>query len=153
MDIHINDNIRRALGLAEQILQELPTRRRPDSNIQDMRGLLDGRSSGRDDYIICEAIATALAWRKQDVIANPPNFEAQVDQHRHPAFAQAEQAHSSVGTKVFSDRIDELRAVFDLVRQANAESFASFLWRYVTGSAPIHHSGHRRMLPVLDHGT
>ncbi|MHC2839808.1 hypothetical protein [Bradyrhizobium diazoefficiens] len=61
MTKHVPEDIRSALGLAEQILQELPDELRPN-----MRALLTGEASVHDGLIIAEAIATALA------ITNPP---------------------------------------------------------------------------------
>jgi hypothetical protein len=59
----MDENLRRALGLAVQILDEMPTEFRPANNIKEMRGILAGRSSGRDDILLTQAVATALAFR------------------------------------------------------------------------------------------
>lgn len=102
-------DVRRALGLAVQILEELPDHLRPKSNIEDMRGLLEGQSSGRDGVIVVEAIATALAWRTQQMIANPPRFD-----------------DTELGVQVHNNRLSELTALFELVRQADARTFAIY---------------------------
>lgn len=57
------ETMRRALGLAVQILEEMPEELRPVSNIADMRRMMNGESTGRDGPIQMEAIATALAFR------------------------------------------------------------------------------------------
>jgi hypothetical protein len=62
----IPENIRRALGLAYQILLDLPEQLRPESDAADMQQLLEGKSTGdtgRDGLIIASGVATALAWR------------------------------------------------------------------------------------------
>jgi hypothetical protein len=60
------ENMRRALGIAYQVLQELPVQLRPESDIEDMQQILEGKGTGdtgRDGLLICTAVATALAWR------------------------------------------------------------------------------------------
>jgi hypothetical protein len=71
----MDDDLRRVCGLALQILEDLPDKLRPESNIEDMREIVAGNSSGRDDYIVQEAVALALAWRTRDAIARPLNPE------------------------------------------------------------------------------
>jgi hypothetical protein len=69
----MNKELRKALGLALQILEDLPGQLRPENNIKDMHEILAGRSSGRDDIIVQEAVATALAWRTHDAVLHPLN--------------------------------------------------------------------------------
>ena len=72
------DTMRRALGLALQILEDMPPEYRPESDIEDMRHLLDGQSSGRDGYITAKAVATALAYRAAHAVARPINWESDI---------------------------------------------------------------------------
>jgi hypothetical protein len=64
------DTVRRALGLAVQIIEEMPEKHQQYSNMNDMRHLLTGGSTGRDDYIILQALTLALALRASTV---PPS--------------------------------------------------------------------------------
>jgi hypothetical protein len=63
------------LGLAIQILEDLPNEFRPLSDIEDMRAVLDvmeERSSSCDrEGCIIDAVATVLAWRTLDAISRP----------------------------------------------------------------------------------
>lgn len=63
MPTELNNELRRALGLAVQLLADLPEWLRPESDMDDMRMLLAGGSTGRDGYIIAQALATALVYR------------------------------------------------------------------------------------------
>lgn len=66
--MEIAEPIAHALGIAIQILEELPDDLRPDLNIDDMREILAGNTTGRDGYIIRQAIATALAFRASNAM-------------------------------------------------------------------------------------
>ena len=59
----LSEDARRMLGLAMQILEDLPEWLQPASNMADMRTILAGGNTGRDELIISEAVNTALAWR------------------------------------------------------------------------------------------
>ena len=67
----LSEDARRMLGLAMQILEDLPEWLQPASNMADMRTILAGGYTGRDELIISEAVATALAWRTQQATAHP----------------------------------------------------------------------------------
>src|SRR5215471_13474564 len=70
-----NAILHRALGLAIQILEELPDDLRPRSNIEDMKALLAGQSTGRDGLIQTEAVATALAHLSQRALGVSPYLD------------------------------------------------------------------------------
>jgi hypothetical protein len=65
MDIH------RMLGLAVQILEEMPEGLRPKINTKDIHAILAGEDTGRNGLIMTEAIANALVFRTQQVIDQP----------------------------------------------------------------------------------
>jgi hypothetical protein len=93
MTIELDNNLRRALGLAVQILEDMPGWLRPESNMDDMRDLLVGKSSGRDGLIISEAIAIALAYRTFEIVEAGPR-----------------------DGDVFGKRLDEFTALFAAAR-------------------------------------
>jgi anthranilate phosphoribosyltransferase len=64
----MEDDIRRVLGLAIQILEDMPEHLQPHSNIEDIRKILAGEETGRGPLIIAQAIATALAFRTQQAL-------------------------------------------------------------------------------------
>jgi len=66
------NTMRRALGLAVQILEDMPEWLRPESNMRDIRRILAGESTGRDSFIMAEAIAIAIAWRTVSIVESPP---------------------------------------------------------------------------------
>jgi hypothetical protein len=94
------DDVRRALGLALQVLEEQPKWLQPKSNMSDMRKLLNGQDTGRDGLILTEAIAVALAMRTLHILA-------------HPA-----------GQDGLSNRLDEFRSLFTVVQQCDPWTFA-----------------------------
>jgi hypothetical protein len=98
------ETLRRALGLAAQILEELPDHLRPRSNIEDMRRILDRVSTGRDSYIIAQAIATALAFRALNANSLPFDFES--DSER--AIARLD------------GRMQDFRTLFEAAKHCNA---------------------------------
>jgi hypothetical protein len=73
VEVVMNEELRNALATAVQILKDLPEEFQPTSNIEDMEEILAGRSSGRDGYIMTEAVATALAWHTYRAIRHPLN--------------------------------------------------------------------------------
>jgi hypothetical protein len=73
----IPENIRRALGLAVAILEDMPERLQPRSNMEDMRELLAGGSTGRDGLIAAQAIATALAFRTWNAMTTKHDYESE----------------------------------------------------------------------------
>lgn len=104
MTIELDNNVRRALGLAVQVLEDLPEWLRPESNMDDMRDLLAGKSSGRDGVIVTEAIAIALAWRTREVTESKPHDASNADVHIR--------------------RIDEFMGMFALAQHIDAHHFA-----------------------------
>jgi hypothetical protein len=100
MTIELDNDMRRAVGLAVQILEDVPEWLRPESNMSDMRDLLAGETTGRDGPILVEAVAVALAHRTIEIVSGS----------KSPA--------------AFSNRIDEFTALFRLVRRADARLFA-----------------------------
>jgi hypothetical protein len=82
--MEIDEAVRQALFAAIPILEKLPDAYRPRSNIENMREVLAGRSSGRDGYIITEALATALAYRTSIIVDEPvePPVCAEAFTHR-----------------------------------------------------------------------
>jgi hypothetical protein len=112
--ITLPENVRSALGLALQILEKLPEKQRPESNMDDMRGLLAGQSSGRDGLIVSEAIALALAYQTQRAIIDPPLLGWIEDGDDR-----------ELRTKIVNTRMREIAILFELVRQIDARSFPS----------------------------
>ena len=111
--IELDDNVRRALGLAVQILQDMPEWLQPGSNMDDMRDLLAGQSSGRDGLIIAEALAITLCWRTIELVEAPPTGAAQGEVHAR--------------------RIKELMDLFELLQRAIPPPSASVTRRCATG--------------------
>jgi hypothetical protein len=71
MDEMNYEAMRKALGLAVSILEDLPANLRPASNMKDMRDLIAGKSTGRDGLIVMEAVSTALAFRTFNAVTHP----------------------------------------------------------------------------------
>jgi hypothetical protein len=65
MDTH------RMLGLAVQILEEMPEWLRPKINTKDIHAILAGEDTGRNGLIMTEVVANALVFRTQQVIDQP----------------------------------------------------------------------------------
>lgn len=80
-----------------QILEELPDKSRAGSNLVEMRGLLAGKASRNQGLIVFEAIATALAWRTQQAIAEPLDFESPELDHLIGRIGEFEQLHEALG--------------------------------------------------------
>jgi hypothetical protein len=78
MTIELDNDTRRALGLAVQILEDSPDWLQPKSNVDYMRKLLAGKSSGRDGPIIAEAVAVALAHRTVEIVEGSNSIEAYI---------------------------------------------------------------------------
>jgi hypothetical protein len=93
----------RALAIAVQVLEELPDELRPDSNIDDMREMLAGKSTGRDWLILTQAVATALAFRAMNAMRVSRDY--------------SNPEHALAG---LNNRNQEFSALFELVGQCNA---------------------------------
>jgi hypothetical protein len=65
------EDINRMLGLAVQILEEMPEGLRPKINTKDIQAILAGDDTGRNGLIITEAAAAALVFRTQYAIDHP----------------------------------------------------------------------------------
>jgi len=104
-----NAVLRRALGLAIQLLEELPDDLRPRSNIVDMKVLLAGQSTGRDGLIQTEAVATALAHLSQRALGVSPYLD-----------------HNRVDNAIagLNNRMHDFRAIFDLAKRCDAGTLA-----------------------------
>ena len=133
-----SDTVRRALALAVQILEELPDQLRPESNIEDMRDLSGGETTGRDGFIMAEALATALAFRAFTAMTTktPNDTDAMV---------------ASI-----NNREREFASLFTLVRNVNPELLA-MLFTQRAGELPIRRPkrracvGRRRSAAVSGH--
>ena len=101
---NLNNDTRRAIGLAVQILEDMPEWLQPHSNMLDMRKLLDGETTGRDGSILIQSIATAIAYRTQQIIAGNPTTP---DNHA-----------------VYANRMHEFTALFEIVQRIDAWTFA-----------------------------
>jgi hypothetical protein len=100
----MDETVLRALGLAIQIIEEMPEQHRQSSDMHDMRLILEGGSTARDDYLIVQALTLALAWRASTV---PPSKN----------FADMEEADSAVvGVK---NRWREFEELFAALAKAN----------------------------------
>jgi hypothetical protein len=100
----MDETVLRALGLAIQIIEEMPEQHRQNSNMDDMRDILGGGSTGRDGYLIVQALTLALAWRASTV---PPS----------KTFADMEEAESAlVGLK---NRWREFKDLFAALANAD----------------------------------
>lgn len=104
MTIELDNDMRRALGLAVQALEDMPNWLRPESNMDDMRGLLDGKSSGRDGIILAQAVAIALCHRTLAIIETPPSTAA--------------------NSEVHSRRFEEFRDLFAIAKRIDPFLFA-----------------------------
>jgi len=110
----LSEDIARALGLTLQILEELPEEWRPESNREDMRGLLGGQSSGRDGMIITEAVAMALAYRTQRMIANPVYIKSD------------DKDEQERWIKIINNRVQEVAELFGLVGRIDTYTLAHY---------------------------
>jgi hypothetical protein len=108
-------DVRRALGLTLQIFEELPEMRRPESNMDDIRDLLGGQSSGRDRVIINEAIAMALAYQTRRMIDNA----------QQPLWAD-DASDRELRSKVYNAQMSEFTDLFILINQIDAGTFAIY---------------------------
>ena len=106
----MDEKLRRVLGLVIQILAEMRKGLRPESNIREMRQLLAGGTSGRDDWVVTEAVATALAHRALDSLSLKRDFSS----------PEAREAYS-VG---FQNRRSEFRDLFELARRCEPSTLA-----------------------------
>lgn len=72
--------VRQALGLAVQILGDMPAESRPVSNIPGMRWSLAGGSSGspdRDSPLVAQGVVVALAWQTCRALSEPIPLESE----------------------------------------------------------------------------
>jgi hypothetical protein len=92
--------VRRALGLAIQIIEDLPDWLQPKSDMADMRALLDGESTGRDSLILVTAIALALAFRARHAMTVKSSPEG------------------------FVNRLEDFRTLFTVVQMCDPWTFA-----------------------------
>jgi hypothetical protein len=104
-----NAVLRRALGLAIQILEELPDDLRPRSNLDDMKAMLGGRSTGRDGLIQTEAVATALAHLSQRALGVSP-------------YLDRDRVDNAIAG--LNNRMHDFRAIFDLAKRCDAGTLA-----------------------------
>jgi hypothetical protein len=119
MEQLVEEDLRRQLGLAIQILEELPDKFRPDSNIADMREILAGQWDGPDarvTVLLVQAVATALAFRTLTVLNTPTRRDS-----RNELYMGG-----------LENRIAEFQTLFELVKLADAGVLASY---YAAGLA------------------
>ena len=83
MEWTIEEDIRRALGIAIQVLEEQDECLQPASNMRDMKAILDGKNTGRDSLIITQGVAAALVIRTRQAMAIPLNDARGVDNRLH----------------------------------------------------------------------
>jgi hypothetical protein len=108
------DDLERALGIAVQVLEDLPERLRPASNIEDMKALIAGETTDRAGLLLVQAVATALAFRVQSALANPQQW------NREDATEDTE----PVG---FNNRVQEFTALLELAKSSDARMLALLL--------------------------
>jgi hypothetical protein len=122
MEQLVEEDLRRQLGLAIQILEELPDKFRPASNIADMREILAGEWDGPDvrvTVLLVQAVATALAFRTLTVLNTPTRR----DSRKEPYIGGLE------------NRIAEFQTLFELVKLADAGVLASYYAAACSGLA------------------
>jgi hypothetical protein len=134
MDQLVQEDLRRQLGLAIQILEELPDKFRPESNIVDMREILAGGWDGPDarvTVLLVQAVATALAFRTLTVL-NAPTRRAS---RNEPYMGGLE------------NRIAEFQTLFELVKLADAGVLASYYAAACSGLAATQPEPHDSTQP------
>ncbi len=104
-----DEGLLRALGLAVQVLEELPDKLRPGSNIADMRRLLAGNSTGRDPLIVTQAVAAALAFRSLHLAGVAPDWR-----------------DADAACAGFNNRVNELASLFKLAATCDAYLLALY---------------------------
>ena len=109
------DDLQRALGIAVQVLEDLPERLRPESNIEDMKALIAGETTDRAGLLLVQAVATALAFRVQSALDNPQQW------NRENTIEDTE----PVG---FNNRVQEFTALLELAKSSDARMLAP-RWR------------------------
>jgi hypothetical protein len=115
MEQLVEEDLRRQLGLAIQILEELPDKFRPESNIADMREILSGEWDGPDarvTVLLVQAVAIALAFRTLTVLNTPIRRDSRNE-----------------------NRIAEFQTLFELVKLADAGVLASYYAAACSGLA------------------
>jgi hypothetical protein len=130
----------RALGIAVQILEELPDELRPDSNIADMREMLAGNSTGRDGLILTQAVATALAFRAvnamnvrrdysnpEHAVAGLTNRNQEFSGHCHVA---ERSARADYALRIFQAAATTSRHVVIAAARSTRWDLADVRWRW-----------------------
>jgi hypothetical protein len=106
MPFELDNDTRRTLGLAVQVLEDLPDWLQPASNMRDMRSLLDGKSTTRDEVILAEAAAVALIHRTIDIVESEP--------------------FGPNNAEVYSTRLHEFHALLAVLQRADPWTLAIF---------------------------
>jgi hypothetical protein len=133
MEQLVEEDLRRQLGLAIQILEELPDKFRPASNIADMREILAGEWDGPDvrvTVLLVQAVATALAFRTLTVLNATRH-----DSRDEPYMGGLE------------NRIAEFQTLFELVKLADAGVLASYYAAACSGLAATQPEQHDSTQP------
>ena len=112
MSAAMDNDLRQALKLALKVLEDLPEMFRPERNIEDMREILAGLKTGRDQLIMVQAVATALtlAYRSLEIATT----KQQVSDGR------------DVIVQRFNSRMDDLSALFSLVKRCDLSTLALY---------------------------
>jgi hypothetical protein len=103
----MDNDLRQALKLALKVLEDLPEMFRPERNIEDMREILAGLKTGRDQLIMVQAVATALAYRSLEI-------------------ATTKQQESDGRDVVVERRMDDFSALFSLVKRCDLSTLALY---------------------------
>jgi hypothetical protein len=106
----MDNDLRQALKLALKVLEDLPEMFRPERNIEDMREILAGLKTGRDQLIMVQAVATALAYRSLEIATTK----------------QQESDGRDVIVERFNSRMDDFSALFSLVKRCDLSTLALY---------------------------
>ena len=108
-----HETIRRVLGLAIQILEDAPENLRPESNMDDMRRLLEDleHDTGRNSTIIAQAAVIVLAFMSKRALSKSPWF----DERRGSPAAK---------WTGFTNSVDEFYALFELLGRIHPSALA-----------------------------
>jgi hypothetical protein len=112
--MEIDETLLCALGLAAQILEELPEHLRPQSNIADLRRILSRESTGHDEFIIAQTIATALAFRA----LNSNRLPLDLSDPERATTRLNDQMHE------YRKRVQEFRMLFEAAARCDAKTLA-----------------------------
>jgi len=103
--------LQRILGLAVQILEDLPDNHQPKSDMADMRRIMAGEDTGRDGMIQHEAVAVVLAWMTKRALAKD--------------FFWDESKGSTEAKMVgFQNQLREFTELFQLIERCSPEMLA-----------------------------